>query len=189
MIIRYQSGLGFRVDVPNFLNKQKLLGTMVEVGVHRGEYLSCFSNLWFGKRIYGVDPWVNYDGSDPASIGDRQNDKRIAEKALKKDKRVTLIQEFSSIAVNQFENASLDFVHIDANHQHDYVLADLIMWWEKVREGGYLMVHDYICSEPGGGWGSNIQPAVHKFAEDRDILIGTLVPDLNTGVASLLMKK
>jgi cephalosporin hydroxylase len=43
-----------------------------------------------------------------------------------------------------FENNSLDFVYIDANHAYNYVVQDIELWYPKVKKGGYLCGHDYI---------------------------------------------
>ena len=47
-------------------------------------------------------------------------------------------------ALNDFEDNSLDFIHIDANHKFDFVMEDLIGWAKKVRSGGIISGHDYF---------------------------------------------
>ena len=42
-----------------------------------------------------------------------------------------------------FEDESLDFAYIDANHLYDYVCQDIIHWSHKVRSGGMVGCHDY----------------------------------------------
>ena len=42
-----------------------------------------------------------------------------------------------------FENGSLDFVYIDADHTQDAVKEDLRVWWPKVSRGGCLCGDDY----------------------------------------------
>jgi hypothetical protein len=43
-----------------------------------------------------------------------------------------------------FQDKSLDFVYIDANHAYDFVVDDINYWYSKVKKGGYLWGHDYL---------------------------------------------
>lgn len=54
-----------------------------------------------------------------------------------------LIRDFSTEAARNFD-ILLDFVYIDANHQFDYVMQDIIVWARKVRSGGIIAGHDYL---------------------------------------------
>lgn len=42
-----------------------------------------------------------------------------------------------------FENDSLDFVFIDAEHNYESVMHDMLHWYPKVKVGGYIGGHDY----------------------------------------------
>ena len=57
---------------------------------------------------------------------------------------MTLIRKSSLDAASDFEDGSLDFVYIDANHAFEYVVADIAAWTPKVRDGGVVSGHDYI---------------------------------------------
>lgn len=43
-----------------------------------------------------------------------------------------------------FQDASLDFVFIDAAHEYENVMADIAVWLPKVKVGGILAGHDYF---------------------------------------------
>lgn len=47
-------------------------------------------------------------------------------------------------AVKQFEDESLDFVYIDADHSFITSANDVYEWSKKVRKGGIVSGHDYI---------------------------------------------
>ena len=47
-------------------------------------------------------------------------------------------------ALPEFADGSLDFVHIDGNHEFDFCCPDIIYWSQKVKSGGMILVHDYI---------------------------------------------
>jgi hypothetical protein len=42
-----------------------------------------------------------------------------------------------------FDDESLDFVYIDANHRPDFVREDIREWTKKVKKGGIVSGHDY----------------------------------------------
>jgi hypothetical protein len=50
-------------------------------------------------------------------------------------------------AVTSFEDRSLDFVYIDANHQIPQVIDDICAWRLKVRKGGIVAGHDFYESK------------------------------------------
>lgn len=66
----------------------------------------------------------------------------------------------SPIAADFFKrrNQTVDLVHIDASHEYEDCLADIKMWWPRLRPGGVLLGDDF-----SPGWPGVIQ-AVEEFA-------------------------
>jgi len=56
------------------------------------------------------------------------------------------IIECSYIAPKHYEDESLDFVYIDADHTYEIVKKDIESWYPKVKIGGILAGHDYYNS-------------------------------------------
>jgi SAM-dependent methyltransferase len=46
-------------------------------------------------------------------------------------------------AAKLYEDRSLDFVFIDAAHDYESVMSDILAWYPKVKVGGKLGGHDY----------------------------------------------
>jgi len=46
-------------------------------------------------------------------------------------------------AAAEFDDESLDWVFIDANHSYEAVVADIAAWAPKLKPGGLLSGHDY----------------------------------------------
>jgi predicted O-methyltransferase YrrM len=46
-----------------------------------------------------------------------------------------------------------DYIFIDADHDFEAVAADIATWWPKLKDGGFIVGHDYACY-PGvqGAW-------------------------------------
>lgn len=53
------------------------------------------------------------------------------------------IQSASWEAAAQFEDQSVDFVFIDADHIYEHVKKDVLAWMSKVKPGGIIAGHDY----------------------------------------------
>jgi predicted O-methyltransferase YrrM len=47
-------------------------------------------------------------------------------------------------AARLFEDNSIDFVFIDADHDYNAVKADILAWYPKVKKGGIIAGHDYV---------------------------------------------
>lgn len=62
---------------------------------------------------------------------------------------IQLIESESHAAAEQFENESLDFVFIDADHGYEAVRRDIAAWLPKVKCGGVLAGHDHSENFPG----------------------------------------
>jgi hypothetical protein len=165
------SRLTSRNQLGEFLSERDLTTSGVELGTHRGDYAATLLESWPGK-LYCVDPWENppeYAWQAtflPGRGHDREGDYRAALRALARfGDRVALCRTLSAEAVEDFLDESLDFVYVDANHERPHVDEDLHLWYPKLRPGGVLAGHDFICpGESDGGWGKHIQPAVLEFA-------------------------
>lgn len=175
---QFLGGFNGRVGFGDFLNSRKLTGKAVEVGTHRGEFAEQLLDRWVGKVLFCVDHWMPGYDNDPAAKGDRAADYSECVTRLRRfGRRVRIHRGTSPGVAREFVDGSLDFVYIDATHQYDSVVTDLAAWWPKVKSGGILGGHDFICpGERLGGWGQFIQPAVMDFSAKHAVPIW-LVPD------------
>lgn len=141
-----------------------------EIGVHTGlmpkNLLSSLPNI---EQYYVVDPWESYemyDGSNYRKPGNQEA--KTWKKAIIEffnntydNKEKVIIMRMTSVeAVTHFEDASLDWVFIDANHEYEYIKENLHLWTPKVKKGGLVSGHDY--KNPKGKW-KGITKAVNEF--------------------------
>lgn len=118
----------------------------VEVGVAEGKYSEIICKANPQMKIYGVDPYEPDIGSTNY-IQDKAFDDihlQQAQERLKHFPKYFFIKEFSMEALKKFEDNSLDFVYIDANHTESYITQDIEGWSKKVKTGGIVSGHDYI---------------------------------------------
>lgn len=112
-----------------------------EVGVREGRNAEAICNIVQGIKLFGVDSWPDrkfYD-SMLRRLGDYIEDGIFVP-----------VQKTSMDAVGDFEDGSLDFVYIDADHSCEAVLRDIVEWSKKVRNGGFVSGHDYFEKEGFG---------------------------------------
>jgi glycosyltransferase involved in cell wall biosynthesis len=136
-----------RVDI------SKLIGLMglkkgAEVGVSRGEHSEVMLQNIPGCELLCVDSW------DGEYWGKHYEDaqKRLA------PYNATLIRKPSLEAARDVPLLSLDFVYIDASHDVDNVMLDLIVWSRRVKQGGIVAGHDYDHPHRRG-----VIPAVNTY--------------------------
>jgi len=125
---------------------QLFRGVGVEVGVCDGfysEYIMRTNPKVI--ELYGVDPFIpldDYKNYVRASTIDAYHKKAVAALAPYPDYK--FIKKISMEAVHDFEDNSLDFVYIDANHNYKHCSEDIREWAKKVKSGGIISGDDYV---------------------------------------------
>ena len=79
------------------------------------------------------------------------------------EKFVSIHRMMSWDSAKLFEDESLDFVYVDADHRYESVLKDLNAFWPKIKKGSYFGGDDYTKGHPG------VQKAVKEFFADKEI--------------------
>ena len=144
----------------------------VEVGVYDGSHAWSLLNKLDIKKLYLVDPYLPYPGNWPGREKSRiwllRAERRARTIANEKyPGKCKFIYKKSSEAVKEFEDNSLDFVYIDANHNYEFVKEDIELWYPKVKISGVLGGHDYEFHEAG------VKKAVDEWAKKNKIEVST----------------
>lgn len=131
-----------RGDLAVWLAKFSKVGA--EIGVARGEYSEALMKANPTQTLYGVDPYTTYkEYKDYALNSTMLKLRDEAHERLKEYPNYVWVEKFSMDAVKDFEDESLDWVYIDANHDGPHVTEDVREWAKKVRKGGVVSGHDY----------------------------------------------
>ena len=87
-------------------------------------------------------------------------------------------------AAHHIENASVDYIYVDARHDYCGVTQDLETYWPKLRGGGILAGHDFVTNHelqqlsPGQDWSlcedgtrneGAVKEAVTDFAQQHNL--------------------
>lgn len=105
----------------------------VEVGVRFGRSALVWLDACPALHLTCVDPW----------LGGHEKNYSLAVENLK-GRNAEVVRATSMEAVSRFKDGTLDFVHIDGNHEYDYAAPDIIFWSQKLKSGGVMAVHDYL---------------------------------------------
>jgi len=127
-----------RRELAQYFNKLNFR-TGAEIGTEEGRYSKILCEEIPGVKLFCVDLWERDPTHDPTPY-------EIAKKTLE-PYDCKLIKGYSMDVVKEFDDGSLDFVYIDANHYFDYVMEDIIHWSRKVRKGGIVSGHDYFVTK------------------------------------------
>lgn len=140
-------GVG-RLDLVRWLRELDFK-TGVEVGVERALFSHIITDMNTQLKVYGVDPYLYYPDEyheyhDQAEMDGIFEEAKFRMKAALAQKQYEFIREKSMDAVKRFEDNSLDFVYIDANHEAEFPYEDIVEWAKKVKPGGIISGHDYV---------------------------------------------
>lgn len=130
-----------RYQIPEMFNK---LGFTIgaEIGTEVGRYAEMLFKKMPNLQLTSVDLWDATLHQENAS--QEKMDNWYQETLIKLKPYHSNILKMSSMdAVKQFPDNSLDFVFIDANHDFEFVVNDIIFWSKKVKIGGIVYGHDY----------------------------------------------
>ncbi|MGC8784082.1 MAG: class I SAM-dependent methyltransferase [Armatimonadota bacterium] len=122
-------------------------GAIVEVGSFKGKstiWLAKGSLAGAGARVVAIDP---HTGSAEHRQGDRPvwtYDEFLANlRRAKVEEIVTPLVATSAETAAHFSQP-VELLFIDGDHRYEMVRQDFDLWFPKVMEGGYLLMHDTI---------------------------------------------
>ncbi|MCL4360893.1 class I SAM-dependent methyltransferase [Candidatus Dependentiae bacterium] len=118
-----------------------------EIGVAYGFQSKFFLENSSIVKLYSIDPYQHFgDYDDFMNFPQHYFDTlfyRVQKRLSIFDQRSVLLRKKSVEASSMFEDQSLDFVYIDANHSYKAVTEDLVAWVPKIRPGGLVSGDDY----------------------------------------------
>lgn len=124
----------------------------VELGVYRGENFKYLIENCPNLKLTGVDLYESQPENNgpekwtPGENGHKWDHNQYYQDMLnfckKYSNRAEIIKDYTTQASKKFEENSLDFVFIDADHGYEGCLRDIREWAPLVKPGGYIIGHD-----------------------------------------------
>ena len=138
----------------------------VEIGVNDGRNAERILTRLPITHLYGIDPYIPYTNYRETRNYDKSY--TSACNRLASFPNQTFIIKKSEDAINDIPD-NIDFVYIDGNHDYDYVLNDIKLYYSKVRHGGIIGGHDI--------WLKSVKDAVTDFANANQLICNISLPD------------
>ena len=118
-----------------------------EIGSWKGHSASIIGAVARGRggHLYCVDHWQGNAGTRNYYPAHEEDIYVIFEhnmKALHLWDVITPVIKESQEAYKEFENNSIDFLFIDADHRYTPFISDLRSWYPKIKKGGIICGHD-----------------------------------------------
>lgn len=167
---------GLPVLITNF-NRVQLLtvlpkgGKVLEVGTYMGGFAVKMRHLLKPSELHLVDPWaLDEDDEYTRSYGGERSTMHSAYEQVCRvfsddiaEGRVTLHRDYSARAADTFGDHSFDLIYVDAMHDYENVLADLLAYKDKVKPDGFLLGHDFSNTHMGRAKKFGVIRAVREF--------------------------
>jgi predicted O-methyltransferase YrrM len=134
----------------------------VEIGVFKGSSLMYFTEsvIETGGKIFGIDPYTI--SALKNEIPDRKTSDLIYNVLFKEQETldniflelvdiikennlnnyVEIIRDTSENCYKNFKNESIDVLHIDGNHDEEFVTKDILNYLPLVKKNGYIIMDD-----------------------------------------------
>lgn len=164
-----------------------------EIGVLRGENAAAIhaclkpSKMWlidkwaaverfhhpFGERPFYIEPEEAHDGYFGGPMQDQATFDRIFDETKARFAGMPEVEIMRQDSMEGFHSMRkrlsscprplLDFIYIDADHEYEYVLRDLMYWCGLLSENGIIQLNDACFSRLGAAQNLGVLPAVTEF--------------------------
>ena len=148
---------------------------MCELGVFRGEFLDYMeTNIEYGE-IDGIDLFEgnlysgDVDGNNPEYVQLERQYILLCDK-YRDNPNVNIYKSYTTTYLNHQPDNKYDIIYIDADHSYEGVKADIDMAFDKVKDGGYIMGHDYEMNmdKAETEYQFGTKRAVDEFCEEKN---------------------
>ncbi|MEQ9424506.1 MAG: class I SAM-dependent methyltransferase [Cyclobacteriaceae bacterium] len=133
-------------------------GIAAELGVDQGQFSEKILDRNEPGKLYLIDVWKTnrYHEGLMEKINQRFS-KEID------SGQVELIRDYSTSAVNQFEDDYFDWIYIDTDHSYEVTKRELEAYAPKIKKSGLIAGHDFVTSRYVKNFRYGVIEAVYEF--------------------------
>jgi hypothetical protein len=172
-----------RFAIMNSLPKE---GTVLEIGIWKGDHSNLILNATQPLEMHLVDPWVFQKHLKLTWYGGKSGGNKLGQEGMnniyasvldrfKNHAEVHIHRNWSCVVPYLFENQKFDMIYIDGNHYIDGAFVDLHNSFPKLKVGGYLVGDDVdwldAANQPAVLNALNIFLAVEKCVKSIGIYL------------------
>lgn len=121
---------------------------IAELGVFRGDFSEKIIEICEPKEIVLIDIWEgeifsgDFDGNNRQKIKGSELYSLVTSK-FSNNKNVVIHKNFTIDALSKYTDNYFDVIYIDADHTYSGCKSDLEISYKKIKNGGYILGHDY----------------------------------------------
>jgi hypothetical protein len=158
-----------RINMLSLIKKQ---GKICEMGALKGDFAEIILGLCDPKEFVLVDIWP-----DKVMSGD-VNGNNLEEfygehlyeyvtRRFENIPEVKILRELTTKALKKYPDNYFDAIYIDADHTYKAVVKDLKWAYKKIKDGGFMMGHDYEINsaKTSAQYDFGVQKAVDEFCK------------------------
>ena len=116
---------------------------LVELGTLHGvsyfTFCEVVQRIGCGTRCFAVDTW---EGDEHTGFYDNEVWRHVAQMNTRYAAFSTLLRRLFDDALPEFEDGSIDLLHIDGRHFYDDVKHDFLSWVPKLSSSAVVIFHD-----------------------------------------------
>jgi hypothetical protein len=155
-------------------------GVIAELGVFKGEFSKIIDkvceptelyliDIWRGERMYSGDADGNHKNFEIEYYTSDQAYNITLENVKKCRSKVSVLRK-STDYLNEFTDNFFDMIYIDADHSYEGVISDLNIAYKKIKNGGFIMGHDYEQNfyKTKNVYHNGVKRAVDEFCEKNN---------------------
>ena len=124
------------------LKKLNNVKKILEIGSYEGRSCIFFCNFFNNAHVTCVDTWSGSDEHLNIKFKDIENNFNINIQNHKLEDRVLKIKDNSNNFFT-YNKKKFDLIYVDGDHETNQVKKDIYNSWDKLNNGGYLILDDY----------------------------------------------
>jgi O-methyltransferase len=158
--------------IANEIHDKNIAGAVAELGVYRGDFAKIINKAFPNKTLYLFDTFEGFDKRDiqtelenEFSTGEQDFSQTSIEMVLGKmqNKQNCIVRKGFFPETTEGIDDNFSFVSIDVD-LYEPMYKGLHYFYERLSNGGYIMLHDYNNKEYKG-----VKVALRKFSEEKKV--------------------
>ena len=175
----------------NLIEQYPKNGVWAEIGVYRGDFSQKIFEICEPSELYLIDNWrfeirdhnpfsdeaENFSGfagkihwqhfGDDPNATQEENYQHVKSRFAHAP-QVKVVRENSIEGIQSLPDSHFDVMYVDANHQYEYVLRDMMEARKKLKPGGIMQMNDFYEGPGGAEQNLGVMGAVNTFVKRYD---------------------
>lgn len=161
-----------------------------EVGVYRGDFSQAVVELCAPTEYFLIDNWatlpeqdlssdvtenfsnfagkIHWDHFGDNASGEQEKNFQYVTQRFAGNPAVKIVRDDSLKAVSALPDGHFDVIYIDANHQYEFVLRDMMAARKKLKPGAIMLMNDFYEGPGGSEQNLGVMGAVNTFVKRYD---------------------